>query len=67
MFGMYIVGCIAEITRRGLASGPRKIVIQPPRYAWTRFKNDLHFYLMLGVLPLGSIMLYANLIVGENI
>ncbi|XP_067947896.1 NADH dehydrogenase [ubiquinone] 1 beta subcomplex subunit 5, mitochondrial-like [Watersipora subatra] len=57
-------GCKTEISR-GMASGPRKIVITPTKFQWFRFKNDLHFYLMLTGLPLGAWIFYANFIQGE--
>merc|ERR1712150_415271 len=40
------------------------MVIQPSKYEWTRFKDDLHFYVMLGLVPMGALILYANVFIG---
>lgn len=47
------------------ASGGRKMIVSSSRFSWTRFKNDLHYYLLLGAVPLGSVIFYANFIVGK--
>lgn len=62
-----ILGCLKDISVRGMAAGAagsRKMIISASRYGWRRFKDDLHFYVMLGALPLGSIIFYANYIIG---
>lgn len=40
------------------------MIIQPSRYEWTRFKDDLHFYIMLGLVPMAALVTYANLFIG---
>lgn len=42
----------------------KKMLIQPTRFEWTRFKNDLHFYLMLGLAPMVAFITYANIFIG---
>lgn len=31
--------------------GPRLMPIQPSRFQWNKFKDQLHFYAMLGLIP----------------
>jgi len=40
------------------------MVIKPSRFEWTRFKDDLHFYLMLGLVPMFALISYVNIFVG---
>ncbi|CAL1542764.1 unnamed protein product [Lymnaea stagnalis] len=42
----------------------RKMVIVPSNFEWTRYKDDLHFYIMLGLVPLFAIITYANIFIG---
>ncbi|OTF70753.1 NADH dehydrogenase[ubiquinone] 1 beta subcomplex subunit 5-like [Euroglyphus maynei] len=39
--------------------------IQPSQFVWKTFKDYLHFYFMLGFIPLTLITAYANIVVGE--
>lgn len=39
--------------------------ITPSRFEWTRFKNELHFYVMLGAVPLSLLTLFVNLFIGK--
>ncbi|EEZ97690.1 NADH dehydrogenase [ubiquinone] 1 beta subcomplex subunit 5, mitochondrial [Tribolium castaneum] len=45
-------------------SDHRVLPIQPSRWQWTKFKDLFHFYIMLGVIPLGLITAYANVFIG---
>jgi len=36
----------------------------PSRYQWQIYKDQLHFYIFLGVLPLSAVVFYANVFVG---
>ncbi|XP_037940509.1 NADH dehydrogenase [ubiquinone] 1 beta subcomplex subunit 5, mitochondrial [Teleopsis dalmanni] len=38
--------------------------ITPSRFQWHKFKDLLHFYVMLGLIPIVAITLYANIFVG---
>jgi len=38
--------------------------IKPSRFQWNKFKDQLHFYIMLGVIPITGIILYTNIFVG---
>merc|ERR1711962_942532 len=44
--------------------GANRIPIIQSKYDWTRFKNDLHFFLMLGAIPTFSLIAYANIFIG---
>ena len=45
-------------------SGQRKFIIQASRFTWRRFKSDIHFFIMLAVIPLTIITTWFNLVVG---
>lgn len=36
----------------------------PSRWQWNKTKDLLHFYLMLGIIPCGLGVLYANVFIG---
>lgn len=44
--------------------GPRTMVIKPSRWQWNRFKDLIHFYTLLGVLPATLVIMYINLFIG---
>lgn len=44
--------------------GPREFVITPSRFQWDKFKDTLHFFVMLGVIPITAIVLYVNVFIG---
>jgi len=44
--------------------GANRIPIIPSKYDWNRFKNELHFFLMLGAIPTFSLIAYVNIFVG---
>jgi NADH dehydrogenase (ubiquinone) 1 beta subcomplex subunit 5 len=44
--------------------GPKTMVITPSRWQWHKFKDMLHFYVMLGAIPLGLLTLYVNIFIG---
>lgn len=62
-------GCVKDVAVRGMAggAGSRQMIVSASRYGWRRFKDDLHFYVMLGALPLGSVIFYANYIIGMSV
>ncbi|XP_055913211.1 NADH dehydrogenase [ubiquinone] 1 beta subcomplex subunit 5, mitochondrial [Eupeodes corollae] len=41
-----------------------KFQITPSRFQWHKFKDMLHFYVMLGLIPMTAVILYANIFVG---
>lgn len=44
--------------------GPRLMTITPSRMQWHKFKDMLHFYVMLGVIPITAIVFYTNVFIG---
>jgi NADH dehydrogenase (ubiquinone) 1 beta subcomplex subunit 5 len=38
----------------------------PTNFEWRKFKDHLHFYVMLGVLPIVAIISAANLFIGPG-
>lgn len=50
---------------RNMSGGEKRIFnITPSRFQYTKFKDDLHFYITLGVVPLGLLILYCNIFIG---
>lgn len=47
-----------------MATHKRIMVITPSRFQWHKFKDEFHFYTMLGAIPLGLIIIYANVFIG---
>merc|ERR1711964_678075 len=41
------------------------MAISPSKFEWTRFKNEMHFFAMLGAVLLGLITLFVNLFIGK--
>ncbi|CAI9740502.1 Hypothetical predicted protein [Octopus vulgaris] len=50
---------------RHMGAHKHVIPIQPSRFEWHRFRNDFHFFTLLGVVPLGLLTIYVNLFVGN--
>jgi NADH dehydrogenase (ubiquinone) 1 beta subcomplex subunit 5 len=44
--------------------GPKLMDVQPSRFQWHKFKDMLHFYVMLGVIPVTGLLFYLNVFVG---
>ncbi|CAH1774267.1 unnamed protein product [Owenia fusiformis] len=44
--------------------GPSKLQIKPSKQDWTVFKDQLHYYIMLGAIPLGLLITYVNIFIG---
>ncbi|KAK3583435.1 hypothetical protein CHS0354_025557 [Potamilus streckersoni] len=47
------------------SGGKRTMVIVPSKYMWNHFKNDLHFFFLIGLIPLGLLILYCNIFIGN--
>lgn len=48
----------------GGGHGPKTLQIVPTRYQWHKFKDLLHYYLFLAVIPLSAVVFYANIFIG---
>ncbi|XP_052862923.1 NADH dehydrogenase [ubiquinone] 1 beta subcomplex subunit 5, mitochondrial [Anopheles cruzii] len=44
--------------------GPKNFTITPSRFQWHKFKDTFHYYVMLGLIPAGAVIFYANVFVG---
>ncbi|XP_066997029.2 NADH dehydrogenase [ubiquinone] 1 beta subcomplex subunit 5, mitochondrial isoform X2 [Anabrus simplex] len=44
--------------------GPRLMPIAPSRWQWHKTKDLFHFYLMVGLIPVGLVVFYANVFIG---
>jgi NADH dehydrogenase (ubiquinone) 1 beta subcomplex subunit 5 len=42
----------------------RTIQIIPTRYEWTKFKDHMNFYILLGIIPIGIIIGATNIFIG---
>uniref|UniRef100_A0A0B6ZUV3 NADH dehydrogenase [ubiquinone] 1 beta subcomplex subunit 5, mitochondrial n=1 Tax=Arion vulgaris TaxID=1028688 RepID=A0A0B6ZUV3_9EUPU len=45
-------------------SAHNQMPIVPSRFEWQRFKDDFHFYLLLGFVPMLSTVAYINIFIG---
>lgn len=44
--------------------GPRLLPLTPSRWQWHKFKDTAHYYFMVGLIPVGLIVFYANVFIG---
>lgn len=42
----------------------RTMTITPSRWQWHKFKDQVHFYILLGAIPLGLLITYVNVFIG---
>jgi NADH dehydrogenase (ubiquinone) 1 beta subcomplex subunit 5 len=47
-----------------MGHGPRLFPMEPTRMQWHKFKDTLHFYAMLGIIPASAILFYCNVYIG---
>ncbi|XP_045117094.1 NADH dehydrogenase [ubiquinone] 1 beta subcomplex subunit 5, mitochondrial-like [Portunus trituberculatus] len=53
------------IAQRGMGGGgPRTMDITASRWQWHKFKDMLHFYVMLGAIPLTALVFAVNVFIG---
>ncbi|KAH8307333.1 hypothetical protein KR044_010407 [Drosophila immigrans] len=53
-----------QLRRMGGDHGHHHMTIKPSRFQWDKFKDLLHFYVMIGVIPITALVFYANVFVG---
>ncbi|XP_022250993.1 NADH dehydrogenase [ubiquinone] 1 beta subcomplex subunit 5, mitochondrial-like [Limulus polyphemus] len=46
------------------SSGNKHMPIHPSRFQWNKFKDAVHFYVLLGVIPLGLLVFCVNVFIG---
>lgn len=44
--------------------GHKNMFIRPSRFQWDKFKDMLHYYVMIGLIPITAIVMYCNIFVG---
>ncbi|XP_050348128.1 NADH dehydrogenase [ubiquinone] 1 beta subcomplex subunit 5, mitochondrial [Nymphalis io] len=44
--------------------GHKTMALQPSRWQYHKFKDMLHYYLMVGLIPVGAIIFYTNVFIG---
>lgn len=44
--------------------GPRLMALTPSRHSWHVFKDQLHFFVLLGVIPVLILVFCVNVFVG---
>lgn len=42
----------------------RTLALQPSRWQWHKCKDMFHYYLMVGLIPVGAIIFYTNVFIG---
>lgn len=53
------------IELRFMSGGHHRVLpIQPSRFQWNKFKDLFHYYLMVGIIPVGLVVLYSNIFIG---
>jgi len=45
-------------------SGHHLMVIKETRWQWTKFKDLVHYYVLVGVIPLTLLVTYINVFIG---
>ena len=45
-------------------SGHNNFQIVPSRWQWHQFKDRVHFFLMLGLIPCGLVVFLSNVFIG---
>ncbi|XP_075161305.1 NADH dehydrogenase (ubiquinone) SGDH subunit [Haematobia irritans] len=53
-----------QMQLRQMGGGHHHMIVQPSRFQWNKFKDLLHFYVMLGVLPITALVMYSNIFIG---
>ncbi|EDV96255.1 NADH dehydrogenase [ubiquinone] 1 beta subcomplex subunit 5, mitochondrial [Drosophila grimshawi] len=46
--------------------GHHHMTVKPSRFQWDKFKDLMHFYVMIGILPITALVLYSNIFVGPS-
>lgn len=55
---------LALQTREMSGHGPRLFFITPSRFQWHKFKDSLHFFVMIGVIPVAALLTFVNIFIG---
>lgn len=67
MFSLLSILALQQQMRRmGGDHGHHHMTIKPSRFQWDKFKDLMHFYVMIGVIPITAVLLYSNIFVGPS-
>lgn len=44
--------------------GPRLMPMTPSRFQWHKFKDQIHYFIMVGLIPITAVILYTNIFIG---
>ena len=44
--------------------GPKIMPMTPSRFQWHKFKDSLHYFTMVGLIPMTAIIFYVNTFIG---
>lgn len=55
---------LQQICKRESSHGPNLFSITPSRFQFHKFKDSLHFFVMLGVIPVTALVFYVNVFIG---
>jgi len=61
---MNVTSCSAAQRCMSGGHGPRLMPLTPSRWQWHKFKDTAHYYFMVGLIPVGLIVFYANVFIG---
>ena len=53
-----------QIQMRQMSGHGHHIHVTPSRFQWKKFKDLVHFYVMIGLIPITGIVLYCNIFIG---
>uniref|UniRef100_A0A1A9W4Q0 NADH dehydrogenase [ubiquinone] 1 beta subcomplex subunit 5, mitochondrial n=1 Tax=Glossina brevipalpis TaxID=37001 RepID=A0A1A9W4Q0_9MUSC len=53
-----------QLQLRQMSGGHHQMIVKPSRFQWDKFKDLLHFYTMVGLIPIIGIVLYSNIFIG---
>lgn len=60
---MYLILLLALVPARQMG-GHHLMSIRETRWQWTKFKDLVHFYVLVGVIPLTVFITYVNVFIG---
>jgi NADH dehydrogenase (ubiquinone) 1 beta subcomplex subunit 5 len=47
-----------------MGHGPKIMPMTPSRFQWHKFKDLLHFFSMIGLIPVSALIFYVNVVNG---
>lgn len=50
--------------QREMSGDHHHMIVQPSRFQWNKFKDLLHYYVFLGLIPITAVVMYCNIFIG---